>query len=430
MSHHESPGLPRRDFLALGAGVGAATALGAFAPRVSALTRSPLRGARGPGAKSVVMIFLRGGADGLQIAAPVYDSHYKTVLRPTLRVGEPGEGTALDGLPLDGTFAMHPDFGALHGLWNAAPGGLALVHAAGYPDHSRSHFESQDVCERGLASNDPLAQGWVGRYANATSGASDALVRTLGVGALSVPKALAGGDSALALKVVEDMDISLSAPHLRGVMQELLEAPRVLRDGEAARRLAGAGDGVFALSDHFGVVDRSTYTAGATYPNGRLGDALEETAMLVKSGLDIELFWVDTGGWDHHVNLASAFTGRATELSDALAAFATDLGSHLNDTVVVVMSEFGREAGENGSAGTDHGKGGLMMLFGGGVQGGQFHGAWPGVGANDLDSGRFVAPANDYRNVLGEVLVDHLGTPVSDLSAIFPGHGYSPLGVI
>jgi uncharacterized protein (DUF1501 family) len=434
MSSQENSRLPRRDFLALGAGASAAAALGVFAPRVRAISSRPQKfgiSERQLGGKSVVVVFLRGGADALSIAAPVYDAHYKNVLRPSLRVGEPGEGTALDGLPLDATFAMHPTMSALHGMWNALPGGLAMVHAVGYPGHSRSHFESQDVYERGLAMNDPLAQGWVSRYAQVTSqGSADALVRTLGVGSLSLPRALAGDASGLALQVIEDLSIDLSTPVLRGVLQEAFSAPRRLRRGSAAERLGQGGEGVFGLSDHFGAIDPTSYVPGATYPTGKLGDSLEETAMILKAGLDIELAWIDTGGWDHHANLPGVFPSRATELSDALAAFAQDMGSLLSDTVVVVMSEFGREAKENGSLGTDHGKGGLMMLFGGAVQGGQIHGVWPGVGAADLESGRFLADANDYRDVLGDVLVGHLGVPVGDLAGIFPGHSYAPVGII
>ena len=381
------------------------------------------------GQKKVLVIFQRGGADGLSLCAPVYDPHYRNVLRPTIRVGEPAEGTALDGLALDSTFALHPAMASLHSRWVAQPGGLAFVHAVGYPDHNRSHFESQDIYLRGLAANDPGQAGWVNRYSALTSqGSADALVRLLTVGSLALPTSFTGSYPAFALDRVEDMTIPLTDPALRTVLEDAIAASRA--PGCVSPALLSGSQGVFDLSDHFGVINPQAYVPGATYPASGLGADLEEVAMIMKADLGIEIFWVDDGGWDHHSNLPGVMPGVASDLADSVDAFMTDMGTLMDDVVIVVMSEFGRTAAENGSSGTDHGKGGLMMLLGGAVQGGQVHGAWPGVGPSDLDDDRFLVDANDYRDVLGDVLTGHLNLSPALLTQVFPGHTYTPVGVI
>ena len=199
----------------------------------------------------------------------------------------------------------------------------------------------------------------------------------------------------------------------------------------AAQQVAyDSGQRTFDLIDHFAVLDPLNYVPanGAQYPAGALGKALREVAEVIKAGLGVEFFAVDHGGWDHHHNLLSSIAPLATELSAAITAFFVDLGVLGDDVVLVTMSEFGREARENGSSGTDHGVGGAMLVCGGAVLGGQVHGVWPGLAPAALQDGRFLLPANDYRDVLREILVTHMGG--TDPAVVFPGRVYQPIGVL
>jgi uncharacterized protein (DUF1501 family) len=185
----------------------------------------------------------------------------------------------------------------------------------------------------------------------------------------------------------------------------------------------------FDLIDHFAGLDPANYVPanGAVYPTTSLGRSLREAAELIKAGLGVEFIAVDQGGWDHHSALLTRIPTYATDLDQAITALFTDLGALGDHVVVVTMSEFGREVRENGSGGTDHGVGGAMIVAGGGVSGGQVHGSWPGLAANALADGRFLAPSNDFRDVLLEILERHMGgTAQYD---VFPGHGYAPLGI-
>ena len=424
--HTPQGGVHRRDFLktsavAAGAiGLAASPALGHPKPR------------RRMSTKTLVVVFQFGGADALSLVAPVFDTTYQTVLRPTLRVGQPGEGTSLDGLALDGTFAMYPHLSSLHGLWTS--GDLGIVHATGYAPPNRSHFASQDIYAKGKTSDYLSAEGWCNRLAQATSqGPADPLVRVLGLGSTTIPECLVGSAVTHSVKSLGDLTFEASDADLRPAFETMLSlspsSGLTRTDGDLQR----GAEGVIDLIDHFAGVDPSSYTPGngANYPNSSLGRALEETAQLIKAGLGIEIFHVPSGGWDHHSNLANNLPTRATDLGDSIGAFVQDLGpTMMQDVVLVTMSEFGREALENASGGTDHGHAGSMFVVGGGTLGGQVHGTWPGVALADLDGGRFLAPANDYRDVLGDIFVQHLGLTPAEVATVFHGRTYTPVGIL
>jgi uncharacterized protein (DUF1501 family) len=186
----------------------------------------------------------------------------------------------------------------------------------------------------------------------------------------------------------------------------------------------------FELIDHFTTINPSNYAPASTYPPDELGTQLAEIAEVIKGDLGVQAFFTVSHGWDHHSNLWNNVSYKAISFASGLAAFVADLGPLMNDVVVVVQSEFGREALENASAGVDHGMGGTMFVIGGTSQGGQVHGVWPGVDIGSLSNGRFLAPANDYRDVFSDVLASHFALSPADLDFVFPGHTRTPLGIM
>lgn len=391
-----------------------------------AVLRKPARG----GTKVLVHLFLHGGADALSLVAPVNDNTYRTVLRPTLRVGAPGEGTALDGLPMDTTFAMHPDMAPLHALFTPNAGKLAVIHAAGYTPASRSHFSSTDLVH--FANNSgTTAGGWLNRFAQVTSsGPSDATVRLMSVGNNAVPKIIKGDYPSFAVDSTSALAFQSSGTDIETYYRSMIQQSSSLSQNPTLNGVRKGCNDAFELIDHFTTINPNNYAPASTYPPDELGTQLAEIAEVIKGDLGVQAFFTVSHGWDHHSNLWNNVSNKANSFAPGLAAFVADLGPLMNDVVVVVQSEFGREALENASAGVDHGMGGTMFVIGGTSQGGQVHGVWPGVDIGSLSSGRFLAPANDYRDVFSDVLSSHFGLSPAELNFVFPGHTHTPLGIM
>lgn len=345
------------------------------------------------GRDRLIYIYLRGGADGLTLCPPVGDASYYD-LRPTLAIPEG------DALPLDAMFSLHPAAAGLKGLFDA--GDLAIVHACGLATAQRSHFEAQSATEQGIDAIDPaFGTGWVGRYLNAIN-----ITTPLGAVALdsAIPQVMAGSSAALAMASVDDFGLVLSE-ELRKVLGELYDSDEIL--DLTADAVFSAADAIQPIAD---------IGPGVDYPQGELGGALADAGRLIKGEAGLMAAAINFGGWDHHDNQAARMEPLAAELGDALAAFREDIGAEWDNTVVVVQTEFGRRAGENASAGTDHGHGGVMLLAGGGVAGGQVVGDWPGLNAGALSAGEDLAVTTDYRQVLAELLVQRLS--LTELSGI------------
>ena len=421
-------GVDRRDFIKAGAAVAGAVAMAPMLPARARTPRVPRRGSRG---KKLLVIFQFGGADALSEVAPFGDATYRNVLRPNLRVGAPGEGTALDGLPLDGTFAMYPTMSALHNFFVPGPGRLAIVHACGYPMSNRSHFVSQDIYQKGVLDDILFADGWLNRYAALTASSSDPAVRMLAFGRRSAPTSFRGAYPNFAIQGLDDLEIAARTGNIRNTLRNVVRTNWPDLKTSPLTGLRAGARGAFDLVELFDGVNETNFPPNVAYPMSDLGTQLKEIAITVKADLGVEVFHAQTGGWDHHSNIGGVLPGLAQDLSDSIAAFITDLGpAQAQDLAIVVMSEFGREAGENGSAGFDHGHGSAMFVMGGATVGGQIHGNWPGVGLSDLDSGRFLHPDNDFRNVLGDVLVGHMGVSPSDVEEVFDDFTYGPIGVM
>lgn len=335
----------------------------------------------------LVYIYLRGGADGLTLAPPVGDPNYYD-LRPTLGIPE------VDVLPLDAMFGLHPAATGLKSIYDS--GDLAVIHACGLVTAQRSHFEAQSATEQGIDAMEPaFGTGWVGRYLNTVE-----LTSPLAAVALdsAVPKVMAGSGAALAMSSVDAFGLHLTS-EMSSVLKSLYKADDLL---------APTADAVFSAAD--AIMPITDVEVGENYPQGELGTALSDTARLIKGDSGLTTAAINFGGWDHHDNQAARMTPLASELGDALAAFRDDIGSAWNETVVVVQTEFGRRAAENASGGTDHGHGGVMLVAGGGVDGGRVIADWPGLNNGSLSAGEDLAVTTDYRQVLAEMLVQRLDT--------------------
>jgi len=379
----------------------------------SFLTRAAFGVANAASNKRLVVIFQRGAADGLNIVIPHAEPSYFT-MRPSIAISR---SQVID---LNGFFGLHPAMTSFKPLWDQ--GHLAIVHAAGSPDTTRSHFDAQDYMESGTPGVKSTTDGWLNRIMQSEA-ASDTPFRAVALGT-SLPRILSGKASVVAVSNVNSFSIANGNPAAAplGNTFEAMYAQSV------DSVLHGTGNETFEAVKMLKAANPQHYTpaAGADYPKGRFGDALKQTAQLIKANLGVQIAFTDIGGWDHHVNEGAAEGQLANVLRDfsqSIAAFWTDLGPLGEDTVIATMSEFGRTARENGNRGTDHGHANVMFLLGGPVKGGRVYGQWPGLDPAQLNEGRDLALTTDFRRVLGEAVSKHLGN--AQLNAVFPGFANS-----
>jgi uncharacterized protein (DUF1501 family) len=370
--------------------------------------------------KRLVVIFQRGAADGLNIVVPHAEANYYA-MRPSINIPR---SQIID---LDGFFGLHPSLSSFEPLWRQ--GHLAIVHAAGSPDPSRSHFDAQDFMESGTPGVKATEDGWLNRTLRALPEAADkSAFRAIAMGP-SLPRALSGREPAIAMNNLSDFGVGGRNPSA----VPLANTFEAMYEGSVDSVLHGSGQQTFDAVRMLKSSDPSKYkpAAGASYPRGHFGDSLRQLAQLIKANLGVQVAFADIGGWDHHVNEGSTQGQIANVLGDfsqSLAAFWIDLGDLGADTVVVTMSEFGRTARENGDRGTDHGHANVMFVIGGRVKGGKVYGRWPGLDPSQLYEGRDLALTTDFRQVLGEAVVQHLGN--SALDQVFPGFDSQAAGFL
>jgi len=374
--------------------------------------------------KTLVVIFQRGAADGLNIVVPFGEKRYRE-LRPTLAIAPPsgrnnGNGQQNRAIDLDGTFALHGAMQPLKTLWDQRQ--LAIVEATGSPDPSRSHFDAQDYMESGTPGKS-VGNGWLNRALPEESGASPLRAVALGN---QVPRTLSGEREAIAIGNASQFNIGNDdvASILQNMYSTTPDAPlaRTGKDAFEAMKMIRAINQ--APVDSPGAGGAPQYGQG-----GELGRSLQQLARLIKADAGVEGAFAEIGGWDHHGNENPQLFNLLRQFSTAIAAFCQDMGDRMEDIVLVTMSEFGRTAEENGNAGTDHGHGSLMLVLGGAVQGGKIYGKWPGLEKEQLYEGRDLAVTTDFRAVLSELVRGHLGQ--NDLSAVFPGfQRTAPLGLL
>lgn len=438
--------LTRRYFLK---STGLALAYAGVVPALPSAAMARITPARAAKNKTLVAIFLRGGADGLNLVAPFGDAPYYD-LRKGLAVAAPGaeSGAAID---LDGFFGLNPRMGALKPLFDER---LAVAaHAVGYDRNTRSHFEEQDTWETGVVGNTINSDGWLNRHLLTSESPTGAQLRAVAIGD-ALPRIMHGRAGAFAIRGLEDL--SLPAPkkvspdavtaaleHAYGATQADGMVQAALRDDRSAaqelvRRTTGTTlEGIRQLKS----VTQSEYKPAAEYPRSDLARKLMQVARLIKADVGLEVAEVDLGGWDTHQNQGNpsqgggGFGNLAQTLADAIAAFTRDLGDRIDDTLIVTMTDFGRTAAENGTGGTDHGWANCMFLVGGSVRraaegrgGKPVVTEWPGLAPDQLHQKRDLLHTTDFRDVLGEVVSVHLGNP--NIKTVLPGHEFRSVGLV
>ncbi len=355
----------------------------------------------------LVALYLRGGADGLTLVVPTGDPYYYSN-RPTIQV-PPGSELALDGF-----FGLNPALAPIHPLFQS--GELAIVHASGSPDPSRSHFDCQDFMERCAPGNKSVLDGWLNRYLAIVGGGHAIAGISLKP---STAKSMSGGASTLAFESIADFALTgNSVPERRAA----LESRYALLAGSLL------GDTVSHALDALDVVGGVDTTTSVVYPAGELGPVLKDAAALVKADIGVKVLAVDLGGWDHHTDQSLRVADVGGELAAALAAFYQDLGAQSSRILTLCMTEFGRRVAENGGGGSDHGHGGIMLALGGGVAGGRVlvkNGAWPGLAPENLSMGQDLKATTDFRDIFAEALNRHLLLSVSQMAPVFPSFSVS-----
>ncbi len=383
--------------------------------------------------KTLVILFLRGGADGLNLVVPHAEPRYYD-LRKSIAIPRPG---AKDGaLDLDGFFGLHPAAAALLPMFQS--GSALAIHAVGYAKNTRSHFEEQDVWETGVIGNTLNSDGWLNRHLLTSEG--NGPVRAVAMSD-SLPRILRGDAPAYAVRGISDLTLPEDGEEglVLGAALEHAYCSNPEQHTSAARDLlVQTGGATLEGVKMIQAIAERPYKPAAEYPNSGLAKRLQEAARLIKADVGVEVVEIDYGGWDTHNRQGSvqggAFTGLVSGMGDALAAFARDLGDHLNDTLILTLSDFGRTAAENGTQGTDHGWANCMLALGGpvrpaaGTASAPVIGKWPGLESSQLHEKRDLLHTTDFRDVLAEVVGRHLGNP--NLEKLLPGHSFQPVGVV
>lgn len=390
--------------------------------------------------RTLVVIFLRGGADGLNLIVPHADPWYARHRR-SIALPAPGSGRDDAVLDLDGSFGLHPRLAPLMPLFES---GLAVAaHAVGYDQNTRSHFEEQDTWETGIIGNTVNSDGWLNRHLATSTGHGP--VRAVAIGD-ALPRILQGDAPAYAIRGIE----SLTMPTTRGDPNAIAAALEHAYQTDPAQERSAARDllaqtaatTLDAIEQLRGIIE-APYTPSATYPRTDLGRQLMQIARLIKANVGLEVAEVDLRGWDTHAQQGSGGGGQfgnlAGNLASSMAAFAKDLGDMMDDVVVVTLTDFGRTAAENGTAGTDHGWANCMLMMGGPVaranaiaasagQSRRVVTTWPGLAPDQLNQGRDLLHTMDFRDVLAELVRVHLGN--TNIERVLPSHEFAPVGLI
>ncbi len=389
----------------------------AAAPRFLHQFASAAENTAGARKKVLVTIFQRGAVDGLNMVVPFGESEYYNVRR-SIAIRKPGEtGGAVD---LDGFFGLHPSMKSLEAFWRDKK--LAVIHSAGSPDNTRSHFDAQDYMESGTPGVKSTRDGWLNRVMQASEEKKASPFRSVAM-TQQLPRSLYGRSPAVAMTNLSEF--SIRAGSYTRDMQGGFEAAWQQNAKDA---LGDAGKETFEAVNFLKTANPAQHQSenGAEYPNTEFGRSMRQIAQLIKADVGLEVAFTDTGNdirWDTHTNEGGAqgqLSNFLRTFSQAIAAFSIDLGSRMDDVVLITMSEFGRTVRENGSRGTDHGHGNAMLVLGNSVKGGKVYGDWKGLKPDQLNEGRDLAVTTDFRDIFAEAALKHMGT--KDLAKIFPNY--------
>ncbi len=390
----------RRYFIKSGA-----VALASFATAPSFITRTAFAQSASKSGRDrpvIIAIFQRGAVDGISMVVPFGDSHYKSV-RPQIAIESP--------IDLDGFFGLHPSLDSLKPIYDE--GHLAVVHAVGSPDNTRSHFDAQDYMESGAPGNKSIADGWMNRYLQSKPDRTATPFRAVAFSA-SMPRTLMGSSPAVAMTRVGDFGVRAgsASDSIGGAFEAMYGSVAIGKETfEAVNMLKQANPQQYSPQN------------GAQYPGSAYGQSLMQIAQLIKADVGLEVAFADVGGWDTHANQGNErgqLANRLKEFGQGLEALYRDLGDRMRNVVVLTMTEFGRAIRQNGSGGTDHGHASALFVFGGTVKGRKVYGKWPGLATDQLYEGRDLALTTDFRDVFGEILTKHMSA--RDTSRIFPGY--------
>jgi uncharacterized protein (DUF1501 family) len=412
----------RRFFLRSGsialASIGMSLSAPSFLERaVRGQTRNRITGGK---RKTLVAIFQRGAVDGLNMVVPYGESSYYDA-RPSIAIPKPDAANTDAAINLDGFFGLHPSFNSFKPLWDSKR--LAIIHAVGSPDNTRSHFDAQDYMELATPGVKSTNDGWLNRFLQSKDDPEHSLFRAVSL-TQNMPLVLQGRAPAVALSNLADFTIRAgkSSASLQQGFEEIYA--REVNDS-----IAGMGREAFDAVNYLKRVNPAQYKPenGAQYPRSPFGNSLLQIAQLIKAGVGLEVAFTDIGGWDTHVNQGNSrgqLGNLLQQFGSAIAAFYQDLGQRMDDVLVLTMSEFGRTVRENGNRGTDHGHANAMLVLGNRVRGGKVYGRWPGLKSDQLNEGRDLALTTDFRDVFGEIANRHLGN--TNLQTVFPGYAISP----
>jgi uncharacterized protein (DUF1501 family) len=369
--------------------------------------------------KTLIAIFQRGAVDGLNMIVPFGESNYYN-LRPNIAIPKPDGNNQEAAINLNGFFGLHPSMSSLKPLWDSKR--LAIVHASGSPDNTRSHFDAQDYMESATPGLKSTRDGWLNRYLQNKKDEQHSLFRAVSM-TQQMPRALQGNAPVLAISNLANFAIRAgkSSESVQGGFEAIYSRSK-------NEMLSDTGRETFEAINYLKQANPSQYKPenGAQYPRNPFGNSLLQIAQLIKAGVGLEIAFTDIGGWDTHVNEGNGrgqLANLLQQFSSGLAALYQDLGQRMDDVVIVTMSEFGRTVKENGNRGTDHGHANAMMVLGNSVRGGNVYGNWPGLKSDQLYEGRDLALTTDFRDVFGEIVTRHLRA--SDLKAVFPGYASS-----
>jgi uncharacterized protein (DUF1501 family) len=372
-----------------------------------------------PKGKTLVCLFQRGAADGLNVLVPHGERAYYA-LRPSIAIPQPKKlGATASAIDLDGFYGLHPSLAPFKTLWDQKL--LAPIHAVGSPSSTRSHFDAQDYMETGTPDVKGTADGWLNRLLAVEGTCEHGASCHTPFRAVSMteqmPRILGGHTDTIAMS-------SLTSFTVRATGSDVQRLEALYRTG-STDIVHGTGREMFDAVKMLRSANPQQYAPrnGAEYPRTQFGQRLLQIAQLIKANVGLEVAFADMNGWDTHVNQGAGtgqLANRLDDFSRSIAAFVQDLGDRMNDVLVLTMSEFGRTARENGTRGTDHGHATAFFALGGGVRGGKVYGRWPGLEPEQLNEGRDLKLTTDFRTVFNEVATHHLGA--SRTNDIFPGY--------
>ena len=376
--------------------------------------------------KTLVCIFQRGAMDGLMAVTPFTDT-YLQAARPSLFMSAATAGKGKSLIDLDGRFGLHPSLGALAPLF--ADKRLGIVHGIGSPNNSRSHFDAQDYMESGTPFNKGTSSGWLNRAAGLLG--HDATPFTAVSLTTAMPRSLYGDFPAIAVSNLADFNINMRGNKTGNV--QAAQNFENLYDQTSSPLLQETGKESFEAMRILQKADVKNYKPanGAEYPKSALGKSIMQIAQLIKMNVGLEVAFAESGGWDTHFNQGTetgTFANNAADLGNSIAAFWKDIELMQDEVTLMTMTEFGRTVYQNGTGGTDHGRGSCNFILGNDVNGGIVHGNIPTLALENLEDNRDLPVSTDFRSVFSEVADKHLG--ISNDRTLFPGWKGDKIGVM